>query len=129
MERKQTIEKDLCLQAVDHSSVALVNPEQTIVVLYERRHKNDGYPFFCLLRKIGESTKTEDALMISIKSFCDGFHKSIQKRWTCFLFKDSKIIIGEDKLLLEKTLEDAKKEGISLTNSRNSKREVSGIFI
>lgn len=129
MEKKQMKEVDLCHQAVDHSSVALVNPEQTIVVLYERRHKNDGYPFFCLLRKIGESTKTEDALMISIKSFCDGFHKSIQKQWTCFLFKDSKIITGEDKLLLEKTLEDAKKEGISLTNSRNSKHEVSGIFI
>ena len=129
MEKKHMIEKDLCLQAVNHSSIALVNPDQTIVVLYEKRHKNDGYPFLCLLNKIGETTHTEDALMISIKSFCEGFHKSIQKQWTCFLFKDSKIITGEDKLLLEKTLEDAKKEGISLTNSRNSKHEVSGIFI
>ena len=81
MEKKQMIEKDLCLQAVNHSSIALVNPDQTIDVLYERRHKNDGYPFLCLLNKIGETTHTEDALMISIKSFCEGFHKSVPVRY------------------------------------------------
>lgn len=129
MEKKHMIEKDLCLQAVNHSSIALVNPDQTIVVLYERRHKNDGYPFLCLLNKIGETTHTEDALMISIKSFCEGFHKSIQKQWTCFLFKDLKIITDNEKFQIEKLIEDTKKEGISLINSINSNHEVAGIFI
>lgn len=129
MEKKQMKEVDLCLQAVDHSSVALVNPDQTIVVLYERRHKNDGYPFLCLINKIGENINTEDALMISIKSFCEGFHKSIQKQWTCFLFKDLKIITDNEKSQIEKLIEDTKKEGIPLINSINSNHEVTGIFI
>ncbi len=129
MEKKQMKEVDLCHQAVDHSSVALVNPEQTIVVLYERRHKNDGYPFLCLLNKIGENPNTEDALLISIKSFCEGFHKSIQKQWTCFLFKDLKIITNNENFQIEKLIEDTKKEGISLINSINSNHEVAGIFI
>lgn len=129
MEKKHMIEKDLCLQAVNHSSIALVNPDQTIVVLYERRHKNDGYPFLCLLNKIGETTHTEDPLMISIKSFCEGFHKSIQKQWTCFLFKDLKIITNNEKFQIEKLIEDTKKEGIPLINSINSNHEVTGIFI
>lgn len=129
MEKKQMKEVDLCHQAVDHSSVALVNPDQTIVILYERRHKNDGYPFLCLINKIGENINTEDALMISIKSFCEGFHKSIQKQWTCFLFKDLKIITDNEKSQIEKLIEDTKKEGIPLSNSINSNHEVTGIFI
>lgn len=102
MEISRNTGKEIFFNTINQAGGAFIKPDRSLAMLYEKT--DDGY--LCLLRKVGEATKKEEAILVNYDSVKAGIKQALHDKWLCVTYKEIKVITGENVFQVEDTLKE-----------------------